>query len=154
MRFLKMLAEYRQKSFSCEQAAEILGISVTTFYRMRQRYEHNSLDGLADKRVGKISAKRAGVDELMRIINLYETKYYDFTVKHFHEYLPMHGVHRSYIFIKQTLQQAGVVHKALRRGAHRRKRVRRPLPGMMLHQVFFPDRFPCLSDTDHHQCLF
>ncbi|PIE74505.1 MAG: hypothetical protein CSA18_04740, partial [Deltaproteobacteria bacterium] len=104
---------YRQKSFSCEQAAEILGISVSTFYRMRQRYEHNDLDGLADKRGGKISAKRAGVDELMRIINRLQTLPYE------------------------ELQERDVSPQTL-----------------SFERVFFPDRFPCLSDTDHHQCLF
>ena len=35
---------------------------------------------------------------------------------------------------KQTLQAAGHVARAPRRGAHRKKRPRKPLPGMMLHQ--------------------
>jgi hypothetical protein len=70
----------------------------------------------------------------MKVLTLFETKYYDFTVKHFHEKLEGYGIHRSYTWTKKVLQQAGLVKKALRRGAHRRKRPRRPLPGMMLHQ--------------------
>lgn len=81
MRFLKVLEEYRQKSFSCEQPAEILCVSITPCYQIRQQYEYNGLEGLADKRVGKISANRTDVDEFIRIItpliiNLYERKYY------------------------------------------------------------------------------
>src|SRR4029077_14119812 len=40
----------------------------------------------------------------------------------------------GYTWTKLHLQWAGVVAKAPRKGAHRRKRERRPLPGMMLHQ--------------------
>ena len=81
MRFLKVLEEYRQKSFSCEQPAEILCVSINPCYQIRQQYEYNGLEELADKRVGKISANRTDVDEFMRIItpliiNLYKRKYY------------------------------------------------------------------------------
>ena len=70
----------------------------------------------------------------MRLISLYETKYYDFTVKHFHEKLPEHGFKLSYTCVKNKLQEAGVVKRAKKRGQHRRKRERKPLPGMMIHQ--------------------
>ena len=54
------------------------------------------------------------------------------TVKHFHErWQTEHGGTRSYSWTKKTLQAAG---RATRRGAHRKKRPRKPLPGMMLHQ--------------------
>lgn len=134
IRFEEIYGQYRLKRLSCEAAAEILGTSVSTFYRMRRRYEEEGSEGLADRRVGKLSARRAPVDEVMRVINLFETRYYDFTVKHFHEKLEGHGIHRSYTWTKKVLQQAELVKKAPRRGAHRRKRARRPLAGMMLHQ--------------------
>jgi hypothetical protein len=70
-----------------------------------------------------------------RVLELFETRYWDFTVKHFHDKLiSEHGVSRSYSWTKNTLQAAGKVKKAKRRGAHRRKRPRRPMAGMMLHQ--------------------
>jgi hypothetical protein len=70
----------------------------------------------------------------MRLISLYETQYYDFTIKHFHEKLPEHGFTLSYTCVKSKLQDAGVVKRARKRGQHRRKRPRKPLPGMMIHQ--------------------
>ncbi len=71
----------------------------------------------------------------MKVITLFETNYYDFTVKHFHEKLAGHGISRSYTWNKKVLQKAGVVKKAPSRGdAHRRKKAGRPLPGMMLYQ--------------------
>src|SRR5256885_3707475 len=56
-------------------------------------------------------------------------------MKHFHE----HGArdHRfiwGYTWTKTQLHTAGLVERAKRRGAHRRKRERKPCEGMMLHQ--------------------
>ncbi|MBW1678219.1 MAG: ISNCY family transposase [Deltaproteobacteria bacterium] len=134
MRFEDTYGRYQTKTLSCEDAAELLGTSVSTFYRMRQRYEEEGLSGLADRRLGKLSHRRAPVDEVMGVLTLFKTRYYDFTVKHFHEKLAGHGIQRSYTWTKKVLQDNGLVKKAPRRGAHRRKRPRRPLPGMMLHQ--------------------
>jgi len=39
----------------------------------------------------------------------------------------------SYTWVKQALQAAGLVNRKARRGVHRKRRERRPLPGMMLH---------------------
>lgn len=69
------------------------------------------------------------------MLELFDTQYWDFTVKHFWEKLTSeHGFTRSYNWVRLTLQAQGRVRPAPRRGAHRRKRERRPLPGMMLHQ--------------------
>jgi hypothetical protein len=69
------------------------------------------------------------------MVTLYETRYTGWTVKHFHErWQQEHGGTRSYSWTKKTLQAAGQVTRATRRGAHRKKRPRNPLPGMMLHQ--------------------
>lgn len=134
MRFLDVNQRFIKGKLNCDLAADILGVSVSTFYRMRKRYEDEGEHGLVDRRIGKMSARRVPVDEAMRLISLYETQYYDFTVKHFHEKLPEHGFKLSYTCVKNKLQEAGVVKKAKKRGQHRRKRERKPLPGMMLHQ--------------------
>lgn len=134
MRFAEVYGRFRKNRLSCEEAAEVLGISVSSFYRWRERYEEHGATGLADARLGKVSARRAGVDEVARVIELFETRYFDFTVKHFHDHLAAHGITRSYTWTKNTLQAAGVAKRAKRRGQHRRKRERRPMIGMMLHQ--------------------
>jgi hypothetical protein len=75
------------------------------------------------------------VDEALRMMTWYQTRYVGWTVKHFHEqWQAEHGGTRSYTWTKKTLQAAGQVVRAPRRGAHRKKRPRKPLPGMMLHQ--------------------
>ena len=134
MRFFDVGQRYIKGELGCDRAAEILGVSVSTFFRMRKRFEEEGESGLVDRRIGKMSARRVSSDEVMRLISLYETLYFDFTVKHFHENLPGHGFNLSYTWTKNKLQDAGVVKRAKKRGQHRRKRERRPLPGMMIHQ--------------------
>ena len=61
--------------------------------------------------------------------------YEGFTTKHFHEHLVAgHGYRLGYTVTRLSLQAAGLVTRAPRRGAHRRRRPRRPMPGMLLHQ--------------------
>jgi transposase len=91
--------------------------------------------GLLDRRIGHASARAVPVDEVLRMLSLYETRYTGWTVKHFPErWQEEHGGRHSYSWMKKTLQGAGVVVRAPRRGAHRKKRPRKPVPGMMLHQ--------------------
>ena len=117
------------------EAAEILGVSERTFRRWRDRFEADGAEGLYDRRLGRLSARRAPVDEVARVLELFDTRYWDFTAKHFHEKLVAeHGSKRSYNWVRLTLQAYGRRRAAPRRGAHRRKRPRRALPGMMVHQ--------------------
>ena len=39
MRFEDVYGRFKARRLSCEEAAELLGASVSTFYRMRSRYE-------------------------------------------------------------------------------------------------------------------
>jgi transposase len=105
MSFEEVYRQYGSSRLSCEEAAELLGMSLSSFYRLRRRYEDEGPGGLADGRLGKVSARRAGVDEVMRVVSLFQTSYYDFTVKHFHEKLLGHGVTRSYTWTKKVLQR-------------------------------------------------
>ncbi len=130
-----VLERCRARELSQVEAAEILGVHERMFRRWRDRCEDEGLDGLYDRRLGKASAKRVPVDEVAQVLTLYRARYRGFTVKHFHEKLVSHHDFRwGYTWTKTTLQGAGLVRTAKRRGAHRRKRPRRPMAGMMLHQ--------------------
>lgn len=118
----------------CE-AADILGIDERTFRRWNRRYEENGAEGLVDRRMGKASHRRAPVDEVAKMLELFETRYFDFNVRHFHQKLRTeHNMTRSYAWTKNKLQEAGKILKGKSSGTHRRRRPRKPLPGMMLHQ--------------------
>jgi transposase len=117
------------------EAAELLGVSERTFRRWRNRHDEQGEAGLLDQRLGKASGKRVPTDRAEEVEALYRERYQGFTVKHFHEHLVKdHGFGWGYTWTKLHLQWKGLVAKAPRKGAHRRKRERRPLPGMMLHQ--------------------
>jgi transposase len=133
--FLNLLHRWESAELNQEEAAELLGVSERTFRRWTRRYEEEGEAGLIDRRLGKTSGKRVPVDRAEEVERLYRERYQGFTVKHFHEHLIKdHGFGWGYTWLKLHLQWAGVVPKAPRKGAHRRKRERRPLRGMMLHQ--------------------
>jgi hypothetical protein len=135
MRFDEVYGRFQRGHLSCAEAADVLGMSERNFLRYRTRYEAEGAEGLYDRRVGRVSGRRIAADVATRVIELYATRYFDFNVKHFHEKLVSeHGYRLSYGWTKRVLQDAGQVKRAKKRGAHRRKRPRKPLPGMMLHQ--------------------
>jgi transposase len=116
------------------EAAEIIGVTDRTMRRWRERYQEGGYDGLYDRRKRRPSPKRVALKTAETVLQLYREKYFDFNVRHFHEKLSEeHGIRISYTWVKTALQGAGLVSKQRRRGKHRRRRPRRPLPGMMLH---------------------
>jgi transposase len=134
-KFESVLRRYDGKELSGQEAGEILGMSERQFRRCRRRYEEDGLDGLLDRRLGRVSARRVPVDTAMWMLDEYRRHHMGWNVKHFHEHIQRrHGFGWSYTWTKMQLQAARLVSQAPRRGAHRRKRPRRPCIGMMLHQ--------------------
>ena len=134
-KFRDVLSRWERKELSAMEAGEILGMSERQFRRYRVRYEEEGLEGLLDKRLGKASARRVPVDEIDEMLDAYRTRYLGWNVKHFHEHLvERHGFSWGYTWTKTQSHTAGLVERAKRRGARRRKRPRKPCEGMMLHQ--------------------
>jgi transposase len=134
MRFTDVLGRSERSELSQMEAAELLGISERTFRRWRDRHRDAGLPGLEDRRLAP-SLRRAPVAEIERMLGLYRDLYRGFTVKHFHEYLgKRHNYTLGYTVTKLHLHRAGLVEAAKKRSAHRKKRPRRPMVGMMLHQ--------------------
>ena len=135
VKFRDVFGRCRERRLSRLEAAELLGVTERTFRRWCRRYEEEGEAGLLDRRLGKVSAKRVPAAEAKRVEQLYRERYAGFTAKHFHEHLVQsHSFRWGYSWTKTYLQNRGYIKKAPRRGAHRRKRPRKPLPGMMLHQ--------------------
>ena len=108
MKFEEVYARTTARLLSQAEAAEVLGVSERTFRRWRDRYEADGAEGLYDRRLGRVSARRAPVDEVLRVLALFDTRYWDFTAKHFHEKLVAeHGCERSYNWVRLTLQARG-----------------------------------------------
>jgi transposase len=134
MRFEEVYDRWTEDRLTQREAADMLGVCERQFRRQCRRYESDGIDGLIDLRLGQVSTRRAPVDEVMRLVTQYRGRYVGWTVKHFYSKYREQKGPRSYNFVRLTLQREGVVAKAKRRGAHRRKRERKPLIGMMLHQ--------------------
>jgi transposase len=142
MRFLDVFGRCERRELSRLEAAELLGVNERTLRRWCRRFEAEGEAGLHDRRLAKASGKRVPVDVAMRVEQLYRQRYDGFTVKHFHEHLVRdHGFRWGYTWTKTFLHRRGLIEPAPRRGAHRRKRPRRPMTGMMLHQDASPHRW-------------
>ena len=134
MKIQEIILRAMAKRISWLQAAQIIGISARQMRRILRRYEEYGYDGLYDRRRGKPSPKRVPKATVEKVLELYQEQYHDLNVKHFHEKLVEdHGIELSYTWVKQALQGAGLVKKDRKRGVHRKRRERQPLPGMMLH---------------------
>lgn len=141
MKVQEVILRAMAKKITWWQAAEIIGLSDRQMRRWRERYEARGYDGLIDRRRGQPSQKRVPMEQAEQVLGLYREKYFDLNVRHFHEKLrEQHGIRLSYTWVKQALQGAGLVARARKRGVHRRRRERRPVPGMLLH-----------IDGSHHQ---
>jgi len=134
MKVQDVMLQAMAKKITWWQAAEILGISDRHMRRWRERYEEEGYNGLMDRRRGKPSHRRVPLATVEKVFALYREKYFDMNVQHFHEKLEAeHGIELSYTWVKQALQGAGLVARGRKRGVHRKRRERRPLPGMLLH---------------------
>jgi transposase len=134
MKVQDVLLKAMAKKITWWAVAEIIGVTDRTMRRWRERMEVGGYAGLADRRKGKPSAQRIPVATVEKVLGLYQETYYDLNIRHFHEKLREdHAIELSYTWVQKALQGAGLVAKRHKRGPHRRRRPRRPLPGMMLH---------------------
>ncbi|MCG1055884.1 helix-turn-helix domain-containing protein [Mycetohabitans sp. B5] len=113
MRFEEVYSDWQDKRLTQAEAARLLGVCERTFRRQIGRYEADGLQGLLDKRLDQFSHKRAPVDEVVKLVQLYRRDYTGWNVRHFHSgYRGEHGGMRNYTRAKNTLQQAGEVKRA------------------------------------------
>jgi Homeodomain-like domain len=134
MKIQEVILRAMAKKITWWQAAEILGFSDRHLRRIRERYEQFGYESLFDKRRGQPSPKRVPYTTVEKVLALYREEYFDLNVRHFHEKLrEQHAIELSYSWVKTVLQGAGLVARQRQRGVHRKRRPRRPLPGMLLH---------------------
>src|SRR5215204_5556496 len=139
-RIIDAIGLHQARKLSCVEAAELLGMSERHFRRLRDAYEAPGAEGIVDRRRGRVSGRRAGAAAIARVVEAFRTRSMDFTPKHFHEAIqgrPMADgtpFSRGYTWTKSVLRLRGLVSKAPKRAAHRKKRARRPWPGMLVFQ--------------------
>jgi transposase len=134
MKIQEVILRAMAKRISWWPAAEIIGVTDRQMRRWHWRYREYGYDGLLDRRLGKPSPRKVPLAVVEQVFALYREKYFDLNVRHFHEKLVTeHPIRLSYTWEKKALQGAGLVSRERKRGVHRRRRERRPLPGMLLH---------------------
>ena len=131
--FERVYGLWRQKLLA--QAARLLKMSERTFRRWVARYEAEGVATLRDRRLG-CSARRAPPEEVVAVEAQYRAGHRDWNVRHFYDevYVAEGGGTRSYTWVKNRLQEAGLVKRGRRKGPHRERRVRKPAAGQVLHQ--------------------
>lgn len=134
MRFEEAYAGWQEGRLRQEEAARLLGVCERTFRRYIDRYEESGLEGLIDRRLNQVSGRRAPVDEVIALRDRYQRRHAGWSAKHFYGWYRRDGGTRSYTWVKNRLQEGGLIKKAPGRGKHRKRRERSPWPGMMLHQ--------------------
>jgi transposase len=152
MKLQDVLLKAMAKKISWMSAAEIAGITDRTMRRIRERYQKFGYTGLFDQRRGKRSTHRIPMETAEEVLRLYKETYFDLNIRHFHEKLrEEHKIVLSYTWVQQALQGAGLVAQRRKRGPHRRRRPRRPLPGMLLH--IDGSKHQWLSDDRWHDLI-
>jgi transposase len=152
MKLQDVLLKAMAKKISWMSAAEIAGITDRTMRRIRERYQKFGYTGLFDQRRGKRSIHRIPMETAEEVLRLYKETYFDLNIRHFHEKLrEEHKIVLSYTWVQQALQGAGLVAQRRKRGPHRRRRPRRPLPGMLLH--IDGSKHQWLSDDRWHDLI-
>jgi len=108
MKLQDVLLKAMAKKISWWEAAEIIGVTDRTMRRWRERLEEHGYSGLADRRKGKPSLRRVPLATVQEVLRLYQEKYFDLSIRHFHEKLrEEHGIELSYTWVQQALQGAG-----------------------------------------------
>lgn len=134
MRFTEAYGGWQGGRLTQAEAARLLGVCERTFRRYIHQYEEEGLDGLIDKRLGQASHRRAPVDEVMALTDRYRELHQGWSAKHFYSWYRRDGGLRSYTWVKNQLQESGLMIRTKGRGKHRKRRDRSPWPGMMIHQ--------------------
>jgi transposase len=141
MRFEEAYGGWQEGRLTQEEAARLLGVCERTFRRQINRYEDEGLQGLIDKRLSQLSHRRAPVDEVIELTERYRRRHMGWSAKHYYAWYRRDGGKRSYTWVKNRLQEAGLVAKSKGKGKHRKRRDRAPWPGMMLHQDGSPHQW-------------
>lgn len=108
MRFEELYERRQRRELTMAEAGEMLGVTERTFRRWSDRYDADGAAGVEDRRLGRASARAVPVDEALRMVTLYESRYTGWTVKHVHErWHHEHGGTRASTWTKNRLPRAG-----------------------------------------------
>ena len=117
MRFEEAYDGWTERRLTQRDAAMLLGVSERTFRRYINRYEDDGLEGLEDRRLMQPSHRKAPLDEVFAVTERYRKRHMGWGSKHFYSFYRRDGGKRSYSWVKQRLQEAGLVKKEPGKGS-------------------------------------
>ena len=84
MRFEEAYEGWNEGRLTQAESATLLGMSERNFRRYLVRFEVDDLQGLIDRRLEQLSNRRAPVDEVVALTDLYRNRHSGSNVRHFH----------------------------------------------------------------------
>lgn len=142
--FRAVYQEWCEGRLTRAEAAARLGTCERTFRRYVTRFREHGSQWWKDPLRAHPVGCRAAAEERAALETLYSEQYVGWTVRHFYErYRGEHGGKRSYTWVKDTLQTAGLVEKRARDAVRNRPREedsRQPIgralrEGMLIHLI-------------------
>lgn len=155
--FQSVYEEWSQGLLTQATAAARLGMAARTFRRHVAGFRLHGSRWWKDRSGHRRSHRRAPDGERAKLETRYLDQYSGWNVRHFYEkYRSEHGGTRSYSWVKEVLQTAGLVEKRVRNGGPDRPgqdEQREPIPrspreGMLLHQVASRNEWVTGRDLD------
>lgn len=143
-RRLQLLNEIERRQITGRQAAQILGMSLRHFRRIRAKYRQEGAAALAHGNRGKRPGHALSEAVKAQVLTLAKTKYGGFNTTHFTEMLAeREGIHLSRSSVRRILLNAGIKGPRQRRAPrHRSRRERFAQEGVLLQ-----------IDASHHDWL-
>ena len=83
--FERAYRRWKDRKLTQGEAAAQLEMSERTFRRYVARYREGGKDGLLDRRLGRVSPRRVGEEEVSDVVVLYRDRYPDRNIRHFYE---------------------------------------------------------------------
>ncbi len=84
MRFQEAFDSWSQGRLTQAEVALLLGQCERSFRRHIERFDADGLEGLLDKRLSRISKRRASGAEIDHVVQLYKGSFSGWNVAHFH----------------------------------------------------------------------
>ena len=142
--FRAVYDEWSEGELTQAAAAARLRMGERTFRRHVARVREEGFGWLRRRSSRRANGRRATDDERARLEKLFSDQYLGWNVRHFYErYRSEHGGKRSYSWVKDCLQAAGLVEKRARRAVREKRRERNDREsigqitreGMLLHNI-------------------
>jgi transposase len=132
MKRYHLLQEVQNGHLTLAQAASLMGVSYRHAIRLKQRFLQQGVQGLKRRQPAQPPHQKITPQVKQTILQLRQSIYYDFNLRHFQEKLALHHhIYLGYETLRQLLIQAGLHQPRQKRKVYRRRR-RMPCAGMLV----------------------